>query len=1471
MLVTSVLAQSSYNLDYQLLLHDRINYGVNSKEYNTTLVGFALEYSEEPEYYEQIVNLLSDNIKTIQNLFGIDSPIYRNSLICLNRCLLGKYRDLENYNRYKDKAIQHLIDLEDQINQVDKNKIEFATLLSSVYQFYQIDMKKAIKYGRLKYDLTRKNFPKTSSEYRYAIVNLICVYGKDNKRKSVLELLKELTNMEYGESAQIELANIINFLPTDLTLEIYTDILSEYQKSQGSIDIISLFTSNMASANNIDVLNFIEKQFIRNCEDKTIVHNYYSGVAGILGNAGGNASMAIDYFKKALAFAAEMKKPLLNYTEVEGKKNHIWDRIAVNYERLEDEVSAVNSYIESAKCFEKDLSDIENYNNRLEMAVGVFARYYEHSILTNNELYPQLKTFVDNIEKAEGTLNTLFLLSRAIERRYDVVAHEYLEKKFIGNTDTETGLDFLIGMADLLEHDEFYYESIREHIKAIEFAQSRGKNLLAYHEYQGLNYNRWLSVSFCQSQLGQDKEAIESLKKALDEIGKDIGKNSKEYYECAKSLATSYSLSYADYDLKIQYELIALLCAENVFGINSNEYVNTIESLGYSYQKKHDHANAMQYVEKGLQISTISNQQKSRLYNLKAMISADRGDWDACREDYKEAINLAENWEDKLTYTCNFARMLKEQEIATQGYSKDILVLLSQRSPITTIDTLKFHFAYNTLSYIETDRKKAWSYLLQSEKFLISSAYEEMFLHYQNKATLADNSYQRIEALEKALKVYKEHISNPIHLGSLMAGYGDYYHSILDYDKSSAHYRTAMEIYDKNLSENHPSKLALYNNFALNESSKGNKAYAVYLYELILHQNEMRYGREHSYYITTLHNIISEAADGEEFDKADKYMKQLLAATSDVKSPMHILSLILKAKLEYKKGNYTAAENQCNNLLKEKLDQKEEKYLYETLQDIYAATSSPKLMPTVHRNIQEIKREISEMYLYMTETERQSTMFYLNNIQSDLIKKLGIASEITSDAFEFSLYSKGLLFHTQSEISRILSSNKKTQSEWDEILQIRNEYNLSTSQGDSLTASRLKAEYENKIRLLSNENVSLKQLQNKLGITINHVKKKLGIDDLAIDFILYKDKEVKKYGAFVYSVKRGNPVFVELCKEEDINQLLKKQYGEITRESYISLFKNKDIGLYGLIWQKLIPYMEGCKNIYFCGDGILNQLAIEYVTDNNDKQICDAYQLHRVFHLAEIKQNNSVGTSFVGIGVADHNSPVSSVDRASRGNWDDLDGVESEITMLKDKLSKHEEYSKTFFFNDDANEKNVKDLSNQGFNILHIATHGFYMDNSTLVESAKNEVSFNHYVARRALQSNKTDLSGLILREGNITWKSAVVNGENDDILTSEEIELMNFPKLNLTVLSCCQTGLGNVDKDGVWGLQRAFRIAGTESLICTTCSIDDASTAKFMDCFYTTFLNGESIYSSFHKAQNLLFNTFKNKPKIWTSFILIE
>ncbi len=83
--------------------------------------------------------------------------------------------------------------------------------------------------------------------------------------------------------------------------------------------------------------------------------------------------------------------------------------------------------------------------------------------------------------------------------------------------------------------------------------------------------------------------------------------------------------------------------------------------------------------------------------------------------------------------------------------------------------------------------------------------------------------------------------------------------------------------------------------------------------------------------------------------------------------------------------------------------------------------------------------------------------------------------------------------------------------------------------------------------------------------------------------------------------------------------------------------------------------------------------------------------------------------------------------------------------------------------------------------------------------------------------------------------------GLDDGVLTAKEICNLNLQNVNLVVLSACKSGLGEVSRDGVYGLQRAFKKTGVKSIVMSLWAIDDSVTQDFMVYFYKGLASGLS------------------------------
>jgi CHAT domain-containing protein len=114
-----------------------------------------------------------------------------------------------------------------------------------------------------------------------------------------------------------------------------------------------------------------------------------------------------------------------------------------------------------------------------------------------------------------------------------------------------------------------------------------------------------------------------------------------------------------------------------------------------------------------------------------------------------------------------------------------------------------------------------------------------------------------------------------------------------------------------------------------------------------------------------------------------------------------------------------------------------------------------------------------------------------------------------------------------------------------------------------------------------------------------------------------------------------------------------------------------------------------------------------------------------------------------------------------------------------------------------------------------------------------------------------------------------------DGVLTAREISQLDLSGLDLCVLSACQTALGDISGDGVFGLQRGFKKAGAKSILMSLWKVDDEATCLLMTEFYKNWITeGMTKHDALEAAKKAV-RSHKEKgwddPKYWAAFILLD
>lgn len=395
------------------------------------------------------------------------------------------------------------------------------------------------------------------------------------------------------------------------------------------------------------------------------------------------------------------------------------------------------------------------------------------------------------------------------------------------------------------------------------------------------------------------------------------------------------------------------------------------------------------------------------------------------------------------------------------------------------------------------------------------------------------------------------------------------------------------------------------------------------------------------------------------------------------------------------------------------------------------------------------------------------------------------------------------------------------------------------------------------------------------------IKNNLTKESIAIEFIAFKDSSesnIERYNALVISEDCNAPILIQIGL---IPCLLNP-----TEDIYSSSV------LYSKIWQPILEQFPDVTDIYFSADGAFHKTAIENVKLPSGRLLKEKYNLHRVSSTKiltnEFSQNMITSNVFYGglfydgdsdshivMGTTNNSrsispEPLTSMEQL-RGGIRYLPGSKREVETINAQMDSLN-ISYTTFFGSEGTELSFRRLQGSKFNILHLATHGFFQEEGSCENydfKFLNDAKRKHFDIEDQLLLN----SGLFFAFANstISLKSNLPE-ENDGIMTAKDLTKMDFSAIDMVVLSACQTGLGTINGEGVFGLQRGFKVSGAMTLLMSLWPVDDDATQLLMVYFYKNLLNNRTKYESLMIAQNSLRRTagFEDSD-YWAGWILLD
>ena len=248
--------------------------------------------------------------------------------------------------------------------------------------------------------------------------------------------------------------------------------------------------------------------------------------------------------------------------------------------------------------------------------------------------------------------------------------------------------------------------------------------------------------------------------------------------------------------------------------------------------------------------------------------------------------------------------------------------------------------------------------------------------------------------------------------------------------------------------------------------------------------------------------------------------------------------------------------------------------------------------------------------------------------------------------------------------------------------------------------------------------------------------------------------------------------------------------------------------------KSFIGSLEDYGHIYICPDGKLYNLSFERLLNNLNISYLSSVQT--LFKKNTDDDNTNQLVSFV--------YPDFSGTQSEDNDRGDTKGVL--YGSYLEGMFIHDIYGErsTIYSSYQANHDNF--LNTKRPRVLHVSTHGDYLDNENMEPMDRGILC----------------LSGYNVEDNNYGYISA------------KEIQYMDLKGTELVVLSACNTGLGeNISGEGIYGIRRAFELAGCQTLLLTVEEVDDYNSAIFMKSFYERYNQTNNVYQSFKDTKEYL------------------
>ncbi len=903
----------------------------------------------------------------------------------------------------------------------------------------------------------------------------------------------------------------------------------------------------------------------------------------------------------------------------------------------------------------------------------------------------------------------------------------------------------------------------------------------------------------------------------------------------------------------------------------------------------------------GLQLSKIAElqlkigQYKDAEKNMQTASKIIRQESSKSSVEYAEGLSLMakvyatvgnyDEAEDMLANVQKFYRKNNnEGDLTARAKSLEELAFLYIRNGdyVETEELLSKIIAQKEQKYGKSNRQLLQPYNQIGYLYLVQGDYNQ-----------AQKYLQKAEEISK--KIFGENSLKTVECYILLAKYNAY---IGDYNKAEKLLQNVIDLQKLLLGENHIELGKSYQDLAMVKFYDNAKN--IQDAENLLNQArkimQSNFDDKHPLYADVMKNLGEIALAQKKYDKGLNYLEIANAIWLDKLKRRNIYSAsvyMLMGDIYAKKKDFSEAKNRY-----QKAETIYKKILNEKHPDFVRVQSKMAQMFFANKDYKkanELMEITTQNYLdfikfyFPSLSEREKSKFWAK-IQPDFefyntlaITQAEKRPELLGKMYNFRLATKALLLSSSQKMRKKILNSKD-----EELI---NKYHLWAKKSEELNAilslspeqlqerqttpQALQDEITQLEKQLSEQSEDFANAQDNTQFAWEQIKERLDKNEFAVEAVRYRHFDQSFTDSVYYAFliispdTKRNPTLVLMQNGNAMEKLYLPYYQNLMR------FKQEDEESYNRFWSPLAKYFEKATTVYFSPDGVYNQVNPETLRIDDENYVIDKYNVRFVSNIKDLlalqtrkdrrknrkkgkEKENTEKTEFSKNALLCGNPSFYSESFQKQKNINQLPGTETEIQSIANILRKSN-YKVTLYHEQKAEESVLKNAQNIG--ILHVATHGFFQE-----EDIKSEFDFQQELLNDPLRK-----SGILMRgAGDLLANDTQNFDASEGILTAQEAMTLTLDGVDLVVLSACETGVGKVAMgEGVYGLQRAFLVAGANSLIMSLFKVNDEVTQLLLTSFYEKWTTSRNKRKAFREAQLEIKKKYP-EPIFWGAFNMI-